>query len=104
MLSPSGIVETRISDASTSTPSDRVAGPADFADLCSAEGPPTVLSGLHDSCGLISLTVLPLMSTGSLASLGLLPVSERSVPLAGQCTSESCLIPHPGEQESISRV
>lgn len=84
MLDLTRMVETRIFDASASTLSGGVTGPADVVDLWSGEGPARVMSRLHDSCGIISLTVLPLMSTGSLTSLGMLPVSKRSAPLVGQ--------------------
>ena len=59
MQGPPEMVDSEIWASSASTLPGGVERPADVVRLCNEEGPPTDLSWLHDSCGLVNLPVPP---------------------------------------------
>ena len=107
---PPGMVETNLSDTWVATQTGGVAEPAGVAGLCNVKLLPTDLSVPHGSCGPAGLTALPEMLTETLASSGMLLVSDRSARLAGKSICRSCPTPHPERlgdgwvPVSISRV
>ena len=102
------MVEANLSHTWVATQTGGVAEPAGVAGLCNAKVLPTDLSVPHSSCGPAGLTALPEMLTETLASSGMLLVSNRSARPAGK--SLSCPTPHPERLSdgwvpaSISRV
>ena len=85
-----------ISDTLVSIRTGGEVEPAGAARLYNIMVLPTVPSIRHGSCGPRSSTVPPRMLTETPAFSSVLPVSDRSVPLAGQLTCKSCLVLHPG--------
>ena len=92
---PPQIVGTNISDTWVATQTGGVAEPAGVAGLCNVKVLLTDLSMPHGSCSPAGLTALPEMSTETLASSGMLLVSDRSACLAGNSTCRSCPTLHP---------
>ena len=104
------MVETNISDTWVATQTGGVAKPAGVVGLCNIKVLLTDLSMPHGSCSSAGLTARPEMLTETLASSGMLLVSDRSARLAGKSTCRSCPTPHPERlgdgwvPVSISRV
>ena len=77
------MVETNISDTWVATQTGGVAKPAGIVGLCNVKVLLTDLSMPHGSCSSAGSTALPQMLTETLASSGMLLVSDRSACLAG---------------------
>ena len=84
------MVETNISDTWVATQTSGVAKPAGVVGLCNVKVLLTDLSMPHGSCSSAGLTARPEMLTETLASSGMLLVSDRSACLAGKSTCRSC--------------